>query len=329
MEKHIKDFLSYCEVERGHSDHTIVNYDHYLKRFNNWAKANQIIKVSQINLDMIKKYRLYLNRLKGINKKTQAFHIIALRSFLKYLAQHDIKTLAAEKIELPDIPEKQITFMEEDEVDKLLSQPNTSKIIGLRDKAILEVLFSTGLRVSELVKLNWDEINFNKKEFSIIGKGGKARIVFLSDNALSAIKKYLAKRTDNDKALFISHQTIRKQIKKQKIKNNNKNTDDNQKRRKSDVSRFRLTTRSIQRIVKKYAIQAGLTKKITPHTLRHSFGTDLLRSVADLRAVQQLLGHSSITTTQIYTHVTDQHLREVHQAFHGRRRKSNQNTNNK
>ena len=239
MDKYIKDFLGYCEIEKGHSDHTIKNYDHYLTRFNNWARANKIIKPEQIDLEVLKKYRLYLNRLKVLNKKTQGFHIIALRSFLKYLAQHDVKTLAAEKIELPDIPDRQITFMEENELDKLLSQPHTTKITDLRDKAILEVLFSTGLRVSELVKLNRDEINLNKNEFSVVGKGGKNRIVFLSKSALDALKNYLAKRFDKDKALFISHQNIGRDFKTKELKN--QETKEKQNNNKSLLRKHRDT----------------------------------------------------------------------------------------
>lgn len=305
LEKLIDDFLTYCEIEKNHSHNTIINYNHYLKRFLHWTKENNISSPNQIDLDIIKKYRLYLNRLTEVNKKTQSYHIIALRAFIKYLANRDIKTIAAEKIALPKMPDRQITFLEEDELEKLLSMPKPDNIIGLRDKAILELLFSTGLRVSELVNLKKNTILAAKKEFSVRGKGGKTRVVFLSGRASLAIKNYLQARNDKNTSLFINHHEIAAQKKE-----------------------THLTSRTVQRIVKKYAGQAGLAKKITPHILRHSFGTDLLRSGADLRAVQQLLGHSSITTTQIYTHVTDQHLREVHQAFHGLRRKDNNTITN-
>lgn len=308
LDKNIRGFLEYCEVERGKATKTITNYQHYLGRFLKWADKNGVKKPGDINLEKVKKYRLYLNRLhdkddRTLKKKTQNYHVIALRAFLKYLAKQDIKSLSPEKIELAREEDRQINFLEEDELERLLSAPNNpkNKIIELRDKAILEVLFSTGLRVSELVNLNRDKINPKKKEFSVLGKGGKVRIVFLSDRAQAALNKYLSLRHDKEKAVFIRFS----QAKSEKLK----------------AKSNRLTPRTIQRLIGKYAVKAGITKKVTPHTLRHSFGTDLLRGGADLRAVQQLLGHSSITTTQIYTHVTDQHLQEVHQAFHGRRRK--------
>ena len=298
------DFLEYCEIEKNRSQLTIRNYDHYLTRFLNWSKTKD---PKDINLELVRKYRLYLNRLtnsKGITLKkiTQNYHIIALRAFLKYLAKRDIKTLAAEKIELAKIPERTVEFLEDDELEKLLSSPNTSKKQGLRDRAILEFLFSAGLRVSELTSLTRNQVNLKKDEFTVRGKGDKPRVVFLSDSAKFWLGKYLETRQDNFKSLFINY--TRK------------------KDREIDPESRRLTPRSVQRIVKKYAMLAGITKKVTPHILRHTFGTDLLQGGADIRSVQAMLGHSNISTTQIYTHVTDKHLGETYKAFHGRRKKS-------
>ena len=303
----ITDYLQYLEIEKNRSQKTIENYDHYLRRFVLWAKIN---KPSQITEKKVRDYRLYLNRWhdeknRKLKRITQNYHIIALRGFLKYLSKIDIKSLAAEKVELGKTPEHEIEFLEERELEKLLEAPLKEKLKPrqkenlqiLRDKAILELLFSTGLRVSELTALNRETINFKKGEFSIRGKGDKMRIVFLSKESQEALKKYLEKRTDTDPALFI------KTVKTNK------------------TASLRLTPRSIQRIVKKYAASAGITKKITPHSLRHAFGTDLLLGGADIRSVQLLMGHSSITTTQIYTHVTDKHLKKIHQAFHGKQRK--------
>jgi site-specific recombinase XerD len=302
----ITDFLEYCEVEKGHSQLTIRNYDHYLSRFLEFAGN---IPPEKINLELIRKYRLHLNRLvdnkgKPLKKVTQNYYIIALRSFLKYLAKRDIKSIAPEKLELADTASRSLVFLEIDEIERLLTAPNQEKdnILKARDKAILETLFSTGLRVSELISLNRDKVNLERGEFSVRGKGDKIRVVFLSESAKKFIADYLALRTDNFKPLFIRHQKTKKKI--------------------EDLSgeNLRLTPRTIQRLIKKYSTIAGLVKKVTPHTIRHSFATDLLISGADIRSVQSMLGHSSITTTQIYTHVTDQQLREVHKAFHGKRR---------
>jgi len=337
MDKYIEDFLDYCEIERGHSPLTKRNYEHYLSRFANWGKDNGLSKPSDINLEKIKKYRLFLNRLtdkfgKPLKKQTQNYHIIALRAFLKYLAKNDVKTLSAEKIELADVPDREISFLSEEELDRLFAEPNVKKTIGLRDRTILEVLFSTGLRVSELVKLNKDQIDSNRGEFSIIGKGGKARVVFLSDSAKESLKKYLGSRNDEDKAVFVRHGRKKSEIRNPKSETNSnvqnikfKKTEvRNQMEESPDKKKpsGRLTTRTVQRILRKYAKKAGIIKKVTPHTLRHSFATDLLTSGADLRSVQTMLGHSSITTTQIYTHVTNQQLKEVHSAFHGKRKKN-------
>lgn len=306
LDQYKTEFLEYLEVEKNRSQKTIENYDHYLTRFLDFAK---IRSPKDISAPLVKKFRLYLNRYgeqNGIPLKqsTQNYHVIALRAFLKYLAKQDIKTLSPEKIELPKVSQRQVEFLEEDEVEALLQKPDTSKISGLRDKAILELLFSTGLRVSELANLNIQNINLGKDEFTVRGKGEKLRIVFLSPEAKTALKHYLEKRTDSDAALFV------------------RNDRGKAKSLKSDEGSIRLTPRSIQRMVKRYATKAGITKDITPHTLRHSFATDLLMNGADLRSVQAMLGHASITTTQVYTHLTNKQLKEVHKAFHGKRKKS-------
>ena len=306
----LEDFLDYLEIERGRSQRTRENYDFYLTRFIQWAK---IQKPEQITSDQVREFRLYLNRLinpqspdpkdKHLKKSTQNYHLIALRAFLKYLSKRDIKTLAAEKIELSKQPERQVEFLEGDDLERFLEAPLKTKgarIIQLRDKAILEMLFSTGLRVSELSNLDIEHISLKKDEFTVRGKGGKLRIVFLSNQAKYWIKQYQDKRNDMFPALFVRHDRAFK-------KNQAKDT--------------RLTPRSIQRMVNKYAKVAGITKRITPHTLRHTYATDLLSSGADIRSVQSLLGHASITTTQIYTHVTDKKLKEVFQSFHDKRRK--------
>ncbi len=291
----ITQFLEYLEIEKNRSQKTLENYDHYLKRFLIFTKVKN---PSDINLEMVRKYRIHLNRItdndgKSLKKTTQNYHVIALRAFLKYLAKQDIKTLSAEKIELGKNPERDITFLNSDEVKRLLSAPKGDDLSPLRDKAILETLFSTGLRVSELCSLNRDSTNIKNGEFSVLGKGGKMRIVFLSDSAKEAIKKYLLKREDVDNALFVRNTNHKKE-------------------------NLRLTERSIQRIIKKYAQKAGIVKNISPHKLRHSFATDLLQNGADIRSVQSMLGHSSITTTQIYTHYSDKHLKEIHKKFHSK-----------
>jgi len=307
----ISDFLTYLEVERNRSERTVRNYDFYLKRFFGWAKD---ATPEKLTLDMVRQYRVWLNRYKDergepLKKSTQNYHLIALRSFLKYLAKRDIGTLAPEKIELAKMPERSVEFLDESELERLLEAPLKAQAgaspadgllppVRLRDKAILETLFSSGLRVSELAGLTREMINLKNEEFTVRGKGDKPRVVFLSNQARFWLKDYLAKRTDVDPHLFVSHDRAGKG---------------------RDSSG--LTPRSIQRIVEHYAKAAGITKRITPHTLRHTFATDLLRNGADIRSVQTLLGHSSITTTQIYTHITDERLREVYDKFHGRRRK--------
>lgn len=303
---HAEDFLQYLELEKGRSKKTIASYRLSLEKFFGFAKD---IRPEDITLNSIKKYRLWLNsstslttsRLpqasaKELKKITQNYHLIVLRAFLKYLAKNNITTLAPEKIELAKIPERQVNFLEAEEIDQLLDFNPADSLRLLRDKAILELLFSTGLRVSELANLKRTDINLKKDEFSVRGKGGKIRPIFTSESAREAIRAYLARRADPEPALFASIP-----------------------RNKTPLTQ--LTPRSIERMIKKYAVRAGITKKITPHTLRHSFATDLLINGADIRSVQSMLGHSSITTTQIYTHITDRQLREIHKNFHGKKRK--------
>lgn len=298
IDKLITEFLEYLEIEKGRSQKTVANYDHYLRRFTQWA---QIASPESISENLIRKYRLFLNRYTDefnhpLKKNTQNYHVIAIRSFLKYLAKRDVKTLVAEKIELAKQSPREIEFLEEDELSRLLDAPSDTSFNAVRDKALLETLFSTGLRVSEACGLNRDTIDLNKGEFSVRGKGDKIRIVFLSDTAKKVLRSYLSLRTDVDSALFI------------------------RQRKSSKEDNLRLTPRSIQRIIRYYAAKAGITKRVTPHTLRHSFSTDLLRNGADLRSIQTLLGHASITTTQVYTHVSDKHLKEVHRLFHDKKR---------
>ncbi len=293
----LRDYLDYLEIEKNRSIKTRINYERYLKKFLRFSK---ILKPEQISQDLTRQYRLWLNRV-GIKKNTQNYHLIALRNFLKYLAKRDLKVLSADKIELGKQSERQVIFLENSELERLLNTPDNNSFKSLRDQAILELLFSTGLRVSELCDLNRDSINLKSGEFAVRGKGDKVRLVFLSETAKAALKDYLDKRKDIDPALFIRN-----------IPANNVSR---------ETSNLRLTTRSVERLIKYYAAKAGLSKKVTPHTLRHSFATDLLMNGADIRSVQELLGHSNITTTQIYTHITDRQLREVHQAFHGKQRK--------
>ncbi len=309
----VDQYLAYIEVEKGRSAKTSENYGRYLTRFEKWLAEEEKkdpakMKAESLTLDSARKYRLFLNRTlnaKGepLKKITQNYHVIALRGLLKYLAKIDIKTLPAEQVELARQDQRTVDFLEEEDLERLLQSPDSRTLRGLRDCAILETLFSTGLRVSELCGLNRHEINLEKGELSVRGKGGKVRVVFFSDRAIAALQQYLAKRYDLDKALFV-------RVPKGKAPRFNQGDD------------WRLTPRSIQRLIKKYAIKAGIIgKKVTPHVMRHSFGTDLLRSGADIRSVQALLGHSNISTTQVYTHVTDKHLKEIHEAFHGRMRR--------
>ncbi len=297
-------FLEYLEIEKNRSPKTAENYNHYLNRF---FKFVGISMPNQITEDLIRKFRLHLNRMhdrhgQPLKKITQNYHVIALRSFLKYLAKRDINVVPAEKIELAKQEEREVTFLEPYELDKFLKSPEGTILASLRDRSILETLFSTGLRVSEMCSLNRDQIDLKRGEFSVRGKGSKIRVVFLSDTAKAALTSYLDKRVDIHEALFIR---IPKNESFEKF------------------TELRLTPRSVQRIVKHYAVKSGIVgKKVSPHSIRHSYATDLLRNGADIRSVQALLGHSSVTTTQIYTHVTDKQLREIHQRFHGKNKKN-------
>lgn len=306
LSAHITDFLEYLELEKNASQKTIQNYDHYLKRFQEFT---QDAEPSQIDLQMVRKYRLYLSRYtdpktqKPLKRVTQNYFMIALRAFLRYLARQDVATLSAEKVELGETDASPIKVLEEGSLERLLNAPDVLSKQGLRDRALLETLFSTGLRVSELASLNKDSINLERREFSVVGKGSKERIVFLSDAAVHWLTQYLGGRKDIYKPLFIRYQ--------------------GKTGEEEDGSDMRLTPRSIQRIVEKYVKLAGLPVKATPHTLRHSFATDLLINGADIRSVQEMLGHSNISTTQVYTHITNKHLKDIHSSFHsGNRDKS-------
>lgn len=305
----ITEFLEYLEIQKGCSPLSIRQYRHYLKRFHNWLTENPpVTRPEDINLELVRRYRLYLAHLRArdgllLQRGTQSYHIVALRAFLRYLlVQRDIPTLSPDKIELPKQGSRSVAFLKAEQMERLLSSPKISNNAGLRDKTILETLFSTGLRVSELVNLNRDQVDLERKEFSVKGKGNKLRVVFLSDTAAEWIARYLRLRQDNFKPLFIRYSGKR---------NAQKNGEE-----------MRLTARSVERIVSKYAKRAGLPINVTPHTLRHSFATDLLISGADIRSVQEMLGHESIRTTQVYTHVTNRHLKEVHKAFHSKNRQS-------
>jgi site-specific recombinase XerD len=299
----IDQFLEYLQIERGCSPLTIRDYRHYLTRFINWMSDRGIRQdLKDINPDVVRSFRVYISNLPGegkalLTRRTQGYHVIALRSFLKWLIRNDYQVMAPDKIELPKVEERQVKFLSGEQVDRLLNAPSLSNIQGKRDKAILEVLFSTGLRVSELTKLDRDKINLDRREFGIIGKGGKARVVFLSQRATDWLVKYLNEREDHYKPLFIHHKGI-----------SAPGTPD---------EKMRLTVRSVQRMVKKYSHKMKLPVEVTPHVMRHSFATDLLMAGADIRSVQEMLGHKNISTTQIYTHVTNKQLREIHDTFHG------------
>jgi site-specific recombinase XerD len=302
-------FLEYLEIERNRSRLTLRNYDHYLIRFVNFCHAQGVEDPEDIDLELIRSFRLMLNRMvengKPLKVITQNYHLIAIRSFLKYLARRDIKSLAAEKIELPKVPARTVDFLEPDEIKRLIEATSQEKheLTRLRDKAVMEFLFSTGLRISELISLKKEQVNLKRGEFSVRGKGDKMRLVFLSPDAIADLEKYMDKRGDNSRALFIRHdqkQSVEKQMKS------------------LDKESPGLTARTVQRMIKKYATLAGIMKKISPHTLRHSFATDLLTNGADLRAVQELLGHASVSTTQIYTHLTNRRLKDVYDKFHNK-----------
>lgn len=298
----IDDFLEYLEVEKNCSKLTIRDYRHYLAIFTAWYSSTLPNKtIADLDLVSVRKYRVYLaNRVddKGLTLKriTQNYYIIALRSFLRFLIKNDYKTLEPSKIDLPKAESRSLKFLEREQVEQLVATPDTSKEEGIRDRAIMELLFSTGLRVSEVVKLNRDQINFERKEFGVIGKGGRARIVFVSDRASEWLQRYLGSRTDTFKPMFIRYSgTVMPQ---------------------DDGEKMRLTPRSVERLVKKHVKTARIPVDATVHTLRHSFATDLLTNGADLRSVQEMLGHKNVSTTQIYTHVTNRQLKNVHEEFH-------------
>lgn len=309
LKQAVQKFLEYCEVTRNQSVKTLENYNHYLTRLVEFCGAQKPVKA--VDIEIINQYRIFLNRLKDENGepllsvKTQGYHIIALRAFLKYLAKQDIECLSPEKIELGKVPQRSVDFLEREELNRLFASIKKDNISGMRDYAILRTLYSTGLRISELVKLDKEMINLETREFRVLGKGGKHRIVFLSEEAAEAIAAYLNLRRDSLKPVFVNHGRGKAE-KEEDIISGKVNL--NEKRR--------ISPTMVQYLVRNYARKAGLVKKVTPHKLRHSFATELLKNGADLRSVQEMLGHSSITTTQIYTHVTNQRLKEIHDRFH-------------
>jgi len=296
-----QQFLEYLEIERGRSVKTVENYDRYLERYFEFAKVSKPAHITEVN---VREFRMYLNRQPGtrvggrtepMKRRTQNYYLIALRAFLKYLRQRDVTAMNPERIELAKVPDRSLDLITSTELNRLRLAPDVKTIEGKRDKAILELLFSTGLRISELCSLSIDDVDLTREEFSVRGKGDKVRVVFLSDTARTALHKYLQARKDLDDALFVRYG-----------------------RKVNDGGELRIQPRAVQRLLKTYAAKAGITRKVTPHVIRHSFATDLLQNGADIRSVQALLGHASINTTQVYTHVTDKHLREVHQKFHGK-----------
>ncbi len=301
LEESKRQFLEYLEIERGRSIKTIANYDHYLSVFFDYAKKKN---PSQLTEELVREFRLWLNRQPGskignriepMKRRTQNYYLIALRAYLKFLRRRGVESLSPERIELAKVPERSLDLISPAELGRLMKAPDVSSPAGLRDRAILELLFSTGLRISELCNLSIDDVDLSRDEFSVRGKGDKVRVVFLSDTAKTWIANYLKNRKDMDDALFIQHG-----------------------KRSKTAKDLRLSPRAVQRTLKNCAAKAGITRKVTPHVIRHSFATDLLSNGADLRSVQALLGHAHIGTTQIYTHVTDKHLRDVHKKFHGR-----------
>ncbi len=296
-----KQFLEYLEIERGRSVKTVENYDRYLERFFAFAKVKN---PSDLTEEQIREFRLHLNRQPGtklggrvepMKRRTQNYYLIALRAFLKFMRKRGIEALSPERIELAKVPERSIDLISPQELKRLMAAPDGKTIEGLRDRAILELFFSTGLRISEVCALSIDDVDLTREEFSVRGKGDKVRVVFLSDAAKATLRDYLSKRKDLDDALFVRYG-----------------------RKANDGGELRLQPRAVQRLLKRYAAAAGITRKVTPHVIRHSFATDLLSNGADLRSVQALLGHAHIGTTQVYTHVTDKHLREVHKKFHSK-----------
>jgi len=289
------EFLEHIEIEKGRSVKTVENYDRYLSRFLAQTKVTSPAKLDE---RMVREFRLWLNRQPGVagdmKKKTQNYYMIALRAFLKFLRKRGIESLNPERIELAKVGQRDLDLITSDELNRLMRAPIGNSVVALRDRAIMELFFSTGLRVSELCSLTRD-LDITRDEFSVRGKGEKVRVVFLSPEAKAAIAAYEKARGDTEDALFVRYS-------------------------RGGNAGDRITPRSVERIIKAYAIKAGITRKVTPHVIRHSFATDLLENGADLRSVQALLGHANIATTQVYTHVTDKHLKEIHKAFHGKRR---------
>ena len=323
----INHWFDYLKAEKQLSRLTIRNYKHYIDRFLTWiAGTKQNVKNAEdIDQKLVRKYRVWLadytdNKGENLMPVTQGYHVIALRSFLRWCVKNDYNVIAPDKIELPKTDSRRLEFLNSEQVERLLNMPSISTSPGLRDKAVLELLYSTGLRVSELAKLNRDQIDLKRREFGVKGKGGRVRVVFLSQRATDWLERYLVTRDDHWKALFINYRHVQKQP---EIPTgggtSTKFTDQQMKKFDTEFGESkRLTSRSIQRLVKKYAKKAKLPVEITPHGLRHSFATGLLRAGADLRSVQEMLGHKNIATTQIYTHVTDRQLKEVHDKFHGK-----------
>ncbi len=303
LQRMVRDFLESLEVELGRSPKTIESYDRALQGFLAWSKLSD---AHDITLEKIRQYRIFLNRKttargEELKKTTQIYHVVVLRNFLRYLAKNDIASASPDRVETGKMPTRQVNFLDSEEVDRFLLASRGENRGALRDQAIVELLFSSGLRVSELVHLDRDQIQLKTSELSVRGKGGKVRMVFLSDRARVALNRYLASRSDIDPALFVAT--------KKGFGEKSKGDD------------MRISVRTIERIVHRLAVKAGIVKSVHPHTLRHSFATDLLRNGADIRSVQVLLGHASIVTTQLYTHVTDEGLRETHRRFHGKKRK--------
>ncbi len=290
-QERVEDFLLFCEIGKNRSNKTLQNYRHYLYRFLEFFGSQRW--AHEIDQEVIQNFRIFLNRLlPRLSLKTQNYHLVAMRSFLKYLHKNDVVSLAAEKVDLPKLPDRTVEFLTTEEIQAFFQAFETDTLLGIRDFAVCETLFSTGLRVSELCELDRDRINLKTREFSVLGKGGKRRIVFLTEKAGESIARYLTLRSDANPAVFIGHS------------------------KKSNHHITRISPVTVAEIVKKNALHAGIVKKTTPHTLRHSFATTLLQNGADIRAVQMMLGHSTIATTQIYTHITDKNLREIHSKFH-------------
>ncbi len=301
LEESKRQFLEYLEIERGRSVKTIENYDHYLTSFFVYSKKAKPIDITEL---LVREFRLWLNRQPGtkvgtriepMKRRTQNYYLIALRAFLKFLRKRGIESLSPERIELAKVPERSLDLISPTELGRLMKAPDLKTQVGLRDRAILELLFSTGLRISELCNLSTDDVDLTRDEFSVRGKGDKVRVVFLSDEAKQSLSVYLKGRKDIDDALFVQYG-----------------------KKATAGKETRLSPRAVQRMLKSCAVKAGITRKVTPHVIRHCFATDLLSNGADLRSVQTLLGHAHIGTTQIYTHVTDEHLRDVHKKFYGR-----------